>query len=354
MIWTRRLLISTATLAGCARRTAPTGCAALAGQTIRWIVPYGPGGSYDVYSRMLEGPFEKALGAELVIHNETGASSLVGVTKLKDAPPDGLTVGIFNSPGLLAASATGEQGYPDPSRDFAIVGRVSRSRKALVVRAESPLRTVDDLIAAQREKPLLCGVTGVASDNFVNTVVTMSLLGLNARYLFGYSGSREEMLSVLRGEVDFITLNYETLQPAVEAGELRVLLQSAETPLSPHPALKGAGLLAGPSGWAVRRASATGRTESAAAAEAQALVDLIASGIVIAAPKALPAGLLACYRQRFLAATADPAFVAAANKARRTLDVAGGEQAQAVLETAAKSAARFAPLVREAGRKARS
>lgn len=348
----RRDVLLAGCAAGCTRRKRPEGCAALAGQTLRWIVPYSAGGSYDVYSRMLKAPLERRLGATIAVMNETGASSLVGVSKLRDAAPDGRTLGIFNAPGLLAAATLGRPRFPDPARDFSILGRIYRSRKALATRAESPLRSMEDVIEAQRRKPLLCGTTGISSDNFLNLAVVGSLLGLRLQYLFGHGGSREEILSALRGDTDLISLNYETIQPSVESGELRVLLQCAGEPLSDHPALAGAALLGGPGGWAERRAADTNRTAQEASAMARDLIELIGSGIIAAGPPGLPPGLLECLRTAFNQAAADEAFLEAVRRSRRTVDAGEGETVRRELEAASLAAARFAPLLREAAGKA--
>ena len=89
MTWSRRhlLLGAVAGVSGCASRSNKTGCDALVGQSIRWIVPYPPGGTYDVFSRLFEAPFEKALGAEIVIGNEPGGGALVGATEAARRPP---------------------------------------------------------------------------------------------------------------------------------------------------------------------------------------------------------------------------------------------------------------------------
>jgi tripartite-type tricarboxylate transporter receptor subunit TctC len=352
----RALLSAPALLAACGTRTQEAGCAALAGKTIRWIVPYGAGGSYDTYSRLIEPPFEQILGAEIVILNETGASSLVGASKIRSAPPDGLTLGFFNAPGLLAAHLLGQAHHPDPAGDFTILGRLARSQKAIATRAQSPFRTLDELAAYQREsrKPLLCGSTGLSSDNFINLAVVGHLLGLDQEFLFGHSGSREELLAALRGDVDLISLNYETIQPAVESGDLRVLLQCSDQPMSPHPALRDVPLLLGPGGAAARRAAALGRSPADAVDEARGLIQFIGCGMVAAAPSGLPEPLRDCLREAMFAAARTPAFQEAAARSRRTLDVAAGGPAHDELIAARASARRFLPILRAAAGKVRN
>lgn len=344
----RALLLAASGLCGCGAGSAPKGCASLKGQTIRWVVPLSPGGSFDVYSRLLETAYERQLGAEILITNEPGAGGVLGAKKLRDAKPDGKTLGILNAPGLLSGLLAGEAGTPNPTRDFTVIGRLGRSRSLLVTGANSSLRTVDDLISRQRIKPLALGITGAASNTLLSSAATSSLLGLHIDYITGYNGSREEMLAAMRGEVDLLSANYETLQTAVEAGDLRVLVQIADTPVSTHPAFAGGALLAGPDGLAARRAEATGRTRAQAMQQAQALIEGTAAGMVVAAPSQLPLEIELCLRTKFNAAVKDPGFLQSALAARRTLDLADAETTLAALASAEKQISYFAPVVRDA------
>jgi tripartite-type tricarboxylate transporter receptor subunit TctC len=345
----RHLLASVAAgFSGCTSRQTKTGCDALAGQSIRWIVPYPPGGSYDNFSRLFEAPFERALGAEIIIANEAGGGALVGATKLRDARPDGRTVGILNAPGLLAASISAGPSFPNPARDFSIVGRLGRGRAVVATGANSPLRTVEDLISRSQTKPLVFGLTGAGSNNLVAIAGITALLGLRTTYLAGYGGSREETLAVMRGEVDLVSTSYESLQSSLASGDVRPILQVSSETISTLPAMQGVARLAGPDGWAARRAAATGRTAAQAAEDAQALDDAFGAGIVVAAPKGLPAELLACLRARFDVAAADPLFLQAAKAADRALDTGNGVEGLKAIEAAEAHLVRFAPLIREA------
>jgi hypothetical protein len=147
--------------------------------------------------------------------------------------------------------------------------------------------------------------------------------------------------------------NFETLQPAVEQGDMRVLLQISDGPISGHPGLRGAPWLGGPRGWAARRAAELGRDAWRAMSDASALIDLLGAGIVVSAPKGLPLELAACLRARIHDAASSPGFRSAVQAAGRTLDVAPGERAEADLSAAEHHAARLAPIVREAFRRVR-
>jgi tripartite-type tricarboxylate transporter receptor subunit TctC len=342
-----------AALAGCSPRQAATGCASLAGKTIRWIVPFSDGGTHEVYSRLLEPFYEKSLGAEVIIVTEPGNGGIVGATKLRDAVPDGRTLGILAAPGMFGATVAGQAKTPNPARDFAILGRLDRSRPVLSIAASSQIKTMEDLLERQKTKPIACGVSGVGSNSLVVFSVCEYLLGLRFDYISGLSGSRDNVLSALRGDTDLVGTNLESVQQAINQGDLRVLLQIADGPINDDPALRNVPWLGGPQGWAARRALELGRDSQVALSDARAFIELTGAGIVVAAPKQLPGELLECMRARLYEAASSPGFQSAARAALRTPDVAPGERAQAELSVAEQHMTRFAPIVREAFARAR-
>jgi hypothetical protein len=180
----------------------------------------------------------------------------------------------------------------------------------------------------------------------VNLSLLSHLLDIEVELIAGYRGSREATLAVIRGEADLSSYNFESVLDRIESGELVPLLQSSFEPLTSHPSLVGLPCLAGPDGFAVRRARALGRDVKQAELDAAATVDLVSTGLMVVAPPAIEPSLSRCLRDTLLASLRDPALVAAAASARRPLDVAGAEQAMAEIKAATVSARRFLPLVR--------
>lgn len=347
MTFSRRHFLFTSLLAGCSRRLPQSGCASLIGQNVRWIVPFAAGGGTDVYSRLFERPLEKALGAEIVISNETGGGSLVGLTKLSRAAPDGRTLGIVNTPGLLSASLLGRQGYPSLTRDLAILGRLVPTPTIIVTGAQSRFRTIEDLLDAQRRRPLLCGAAGLSSNNLLNVAVSASLLGLRADYLLGFNGNPEVQLAALRGDIDIFSNAYQNLRAGTESGDLRVLLQISDGPIADDPVLKDVPWLAGPRGWAVRRAAETRRSPEQALADSALLAGASQAGTTVAAPGAVPADLLACLRSAFDTAVGSPEFLATAAAAKLPVDPLPGDRAALTIASLEPQLARFAPIMQE-------
>lgn len=123
------------------------------GRTVQLIVPYPPGGGNDLGARALAPALESALGQPVVVLNRAGAASQIGMTQVARAAPDGLTIGY----GLWPQTTTL---YLDASRraeftraSFTPLALHVVDPGAVMVRAESPLRSLADLVAEARRRP---------------------------------------------------------------------------------------------------------------------------------------------------------------------------------------------------------
>ncbi len=122
-------------------------------KAIRIIVPFAPGGSGDITARLVGRYIEDKTGQPFVVENKPGANGIVGALSVKVAPPDGYTL-------MLATTSTNaanihmykSPGY-DPEKDFAVVGIIGSSGTFLVVSADSPHKTLDDLLIYARTNP---------------------------------------------------------------------------------------------------------------------------------------------------------------------------------------------------------
>jgi len=330
------------------RKTGAEGCQATAGKTVRWIVPYSSGGGYDVYSRLLEPFYERRLGAEILVQNMPGAGGLLGSIALRDAPPDGLTIGILNGAGLMATALTGETEAPNPAQEYTILGRIVRNRHVLLTRGDGPLTSLIRLVQEAESRTILPASTGPGSLSFVSSTLALHLLNLDFQHVTGYAGSRQCALAVIRGEVDILASSFSSAIDHVEAGALRPILQIGTARLDPHPSLDGVPLLGGDDGAAAQRAAEEGRSKRDAVEHAAALVGLIGAGRLIAAPRGLAPRLQACMEDKLHAAMRDERFRTALVRANRELDVARGRAARADVQAAAAHADRFIPVLKDA------
>ena len=85
-----------------ARAGSAADCGLLPGTPVSWIVPFTAGGGSDVYSRLIEPFLERHLGRQVAVGNVTGAGGVVGSKAIRDAAPDGATIGIVDAGGLAS------------------------------------------------------------------------------------------------------------------------------------------------------------------------------------------------------------------------------------------------------------
>jgi len=138
----RRLLA--ATFAGPALAALPALGQAFPARPVRLICPWPPGGATDAVMRALADSAGKALGGQVIVENKPGASGMLGPNELVGAKPDGytlsqLTIGIARLPHMQKMQF-------DPLKDFTYVACLTGYTFGLVVRADSPVRTVTDLV----------------------------------------------------------------------------------------------------------------------------------------------------------------------------------------------------------------
>ncbi|HEX2552263.1 MAG TPA: tripartite tricarboxylate transporter substrate binding protein [Microvirga sp.] len=119
---------------------------------VRTIVPIAPGGQTDVLIRLLQLAIDKnkLLPQPLVIVNNAAAGGTAGTRLVRDAEPDGYTMGVFHM-GLLTAPAMGVVDYDHSA--FDLIGQVARTPIGLGVTADSRFKTIKDLLAEAKEKP---------------------------------------------------------------------------------------------------------------------------------------------------------------------------------------------------------
>lgn len=325
-------------------------CPQVKGRRIRWIVPYSPGGGYDIYSRLIEPFYEQRVDAEIVIDNVAGAGGAVGARTLKESKPNGLTMGILAAPGFLVTAMIGQTRTPNPATDFTILGRVAQIEQLWFTGRQSPLRTMDDLLREARNRPIVFAITEVAGLNFVNVAVISSLMDINAEYVAGFAGSREASLAVARGDVDVACFNFDSVRDRIETGDLRPLLQIGREPIASHPSLRGIPVFGGESGWVVQLAREHGRNRDETREMASALLNISRAGRLIAGPPGLGADLVQCLDHRLHEVLTDPAFEAAAAKASRSLDPARANVATTDVRAATASVDTLLPVVRDAVR----
>jgi tripartite-type tricarboxylate transporter receptor subunit TctC len=300
------------------------------GTNVRWIVPYSPGGGYNVYSRILEPFAEEQIGAEIVVENHPGAGGSIGMTKIFKSKPNGRTLGILNSGGMIMAGIAGEVDFTIDQ--YTILGRIVDTRQAIYVGKpayERGLRTIEDVLKVK--KPLIWGVTGPSSNGFFGAAVLSHILGIKRKFLSGYPGSTETVLGAIKGEVDLIEFTFSSVTGAVEAGDIiPIALVGPNVP--DHPIFKEKKI---PSVMDIAKMVGADPNDAFGAAQ------VTAAGRVLAGPNGIPADLANCLGEGIQKAMQHPGFKAIAKGARRPIAPIGAAKARKAMEEASNAARKF-------------
>lgn len=218
--------------------------AAFPSKPITMIVPGPPGGSGDIVARIVGKEMSDVLKQPVIIENRPGGGGIIGAQAMLRAAPDGYTIMMGNT-GPNAINYSLYKQLPYKPQDFAGITDVLSFPNVLSVRADSPIKSVRELVAAAKAAP---GRTTYASSGPGQTThLSGQLFGLatgTELVHVPYKGANLGLQAVIAGEVDFMFDNFPSLQGQLRGGRVRALaVTSAErVPQLPDvPTLKEAG-----------------------------------------------------------------------------------------------------------------
>lgn len=199
----------------------PPAHAAFPDHDIDLIIPYGPGGGFDLYARAMAKEMEAQLpkGITIVPRNVPGAGSIKGIATMYRAAPDGYTMGIIDLPGAVVPVINGERPPYDLDK-VAWLGLVNIGVYSLVVGRHSPFQTLELLRHPQGRAPFI-STTG--SNDLAMAKIVAAALQLKVKYLTGYSGGPDAQLAIIRGESDAGLGMDVTIAKYLKAGDLKQL-----------------------------------------------------------------------------------------------------------------------------------
>jgi len=193
---------------------------------IRLIVAFPPGGSTDIVARLVATKVGAMWGGKpIVVENKAGASGTIGTGESIAAAPDGYTLTIGNS----QTHGTNQTLYPqlkyDLVKDVTPVAMLARTKNVLAVSANSPYKTVDDLLKAGKTKPLsFASVGNGASSHIIGEYINRQYK-LNAVHV-PYKGGTPAITDLVGGQVDFMVPTYGSVAQFYKDGRVRILAVS--------------------------------------------------------------------------------------------------------------------------------
>lgn len=194
---------------------------------VRIVVPFGAGGIADLSARAVARGLESALATPVVIENKPGAGGVVAGTQVAGARPDGRTL-LLVSNGTAVSQVLFTRLPFDALTDFAPVGSLGGFPIAIVVRAESPFRSLDDLVAAARQRPggLNIGTIAIGSTQHLSAELFKTAAAVDATVV-PFNGTPNLITAIRAGDVDAGFEILGPLMPQVEGKALRLLAVSS-------------------------------------------------------------------------------------------------------------------------------
>lgn len=209
------LLASVAAMAG-ADTHAP-----LKGETINFVVGYGPGGGFDTYARVLGPALAEELEATVVVQNMPGGGSRTATNTLFREDPDGTTIYILNGVPSALGQITEAPGVTYDLSEFTWIGRVNAEPWVLMVNNDSPFYSTQDLIDADRQ--IVFSAMSRADGPSDGAAILCETLQLDCAIRLGFSGSSEARLAVYRGDADGIILTDTSINDSVQGDQARAI-----------------------------------------------------------------------------------------------------------------------------------
>lgn len=205
---------------------------------LRFVIGGSAGGVSDILMRILENRLRERLGQPLVLDPRPGAGGMVGAEIVARAPGDGYNFYINH----IASHGIGPSLYKrlsfDPLKDLPAVARLAAMPNVLIVKGDSPLKTVADFVAFCRANPekAVFASAGTGTSSHLSGVLLGLRIGVETTHV-PYRGTAPSMAAVMNGEVLFAIDNAPASRQQVLAGMLRALAVSTAARASTMPEL---------------------------------------------------------------------------------------------------------------------
>ncbi|HEX7748739.1 MAG TPA: tripartite tricarboxylate transporter substrate binding protein [Bordetella sp.] len=202
---------------------------------INIVVPYAPGGALDTVTRVVAVKMGEVLKQSIIVDNRPGAATNIGMDYVARQPADGYTI-LTASPSLTVNGALFSKLPFNPSKAFAPIGEIGYAPQVIVVPANSPYKTLEDLIGDAKKHPdkLSFGTPGIGSSGHLAVALLESEGKFQATHI-PYKGGEPAMNDLLGGRLSFMAINPLEALAHLKAGTLRALVVLSDKPMALLP-----------------------------------------------------------------------------------------------------------------------
>ncbi len=284
------------------------------------VVPFAAGGGSDLLARLVTQKLEERLGKPFIIENRPGAATTLAAMQVVRAAPDGYTLMQATSSTMAINVSMHKKLAYQPLKDLVPVALLSSSPFFLVVNNDLPVKSVAELIALAKQKPLNYGSAGPGSMHHLSTELLESLAGIRMTHV-PYKATPPAMNDLLAGHIQVLFGDTTSVLPMIKQGKVRAL-------------------------------AVTTSKRSPAAPDVPAVAETVpgfesASWQMLVAPGATPADIIGLLNREVHAAFSDPATIAELE--RRGVGPAVTGPPEELRDFVSKEIVRWTDIVRRAG-----
>jgi len=206
-------------------------------QSIRMVVPYPPGGPTDITARVVAAEMSKTIGQSIVIDNRPGASGMIGSEMVTKAAPDGYTLLANASIHVINPSVYPDMRF-DAIKDFTPITLLAQVPLVLVVPANSPIKSVKDLVEFAKANPgkINFGSAGSASAQHLAGESFKIAAGIQMQHI-PYKGSAPALTDLAGGQLQLMFDSMPSATPMINSGKLRAIAVTTTTRAKARPDL---------------------------------------------------------------------------------------------------------------------
>ena len=199
---------------------------------ISFIIPYKPGGGYDTIGRAIAPYLSKYLpnNPTVLIVNKPGAGGRAAARYMMKQKPDGYKISMWNGGGLALLQKSIKVKFD--LKKVSWLGRASTEVPALAVPKAGRYQSWEEL---KNAKEIRMGITGIPTNSGITSILLFHSSLKKKLILVPHDASSEAITSAIRGDVDGVSYSYSTLQPAIESGDLKPIVQFSDEPFPEIP-----------------------------------------------------------------------------------------------------------------------
>ena len=203
---------------------------------VKIMVPFGAGGATDVVARVFADRLAQRMGQSFTVENRGGAAGQIAATAVARAPADGYTLFFTTAAPITVAPLMNDKVQYDPRKDFMPVAVVAVQPVWVVVNANSPFKTLADIVKQARDHPgkLTYGTSGVGTELHLAAEAVARSAAIQMVHV-PFRGGGDVITALLGSQIDFATLSTASIAGAVTQGTLRVLAVSSPKRMTDFP-----------------------------------------------------------------------------------------------------------------------